>query len=160
MIDIAALYTEHAQHVRNLLRRRLPYADPAALDDLVHDVFVRALRHQAQYREQGKPLSWLLTIAAHLATDHVRAAARRMDVPVDAWHAIVSDAGNDRHADAIDVQAAVSALPESQQTFIWRVYRDDVPYYVAAGCEPHHGRQTRVHRAAMTALRALMGAPR
>ncbi len=46
-------------------------------DDLVQDVYTRALRALPSYRGDAPAISWLLAIARHVCADHVRRQQRR-----------------------------------------------------------------------------------
>jgi RNA polymerase sigma-70 factor (ECF subfamily) len=76
--DEAALRDVYRAHRSALLRfaRRL-VGDPAAADDLVHEVFVR-LPRAVRRMQPGAPLGgFLIAVAVNNARHHVRAAARR-----------------------------------------------------------------------------------
>jgi RNA polymerase sigma-70 factor (ECF subfamily) len=60
-----------------LFRRCLAYlGDPAAANDAVQEVFVRALSHAGQYRGDATPRTWLSRIADHLCVDLLRRRKR------------------------------------------------------------------------------------
>lgn len=72
---IGAAYDAHHAAVRALARRLV--GDPAAAEDLVHDVFA-ALPGAAHRFQEGSSLrTFLLGVAVNHARHHVRAAARR-----------------------------------------------------------------------------------
>lgn len=50
---------------------------PAQADDVVQDVYLRALRALPRFRGDSSARTWLLAIARHTAIDSVRAAVRR-----------------------------------------------------------------------------------
>jgi RNA polymerase sigma-70 factor (ECF subfamily) len=52
-------------------------SDPADVDDLTQDVFLRAVKNLATYRFDAPFLPWLLTIARRVCADHVRRNERR-----------------------------------------------------------------------------------
>jgi RNA polymerase sigma-70 factor, ECF subfamily len=75
------LYRQHAAAVSRLVRFRLGRED----EDAVSEVFLRAWRGLATYRDTGVPFAaWLYGIARHVAVDAVRASVRtepRAEVP-------------------------------------------------------------------------------
>lgn len=74
--DLASLYAEHAPGLRVFFARRLRERHADLADDLVQQVFVRALT--AAYHEQGKARPWLFRIARNLLTDfYASSYARR-----------------------------------------------------------------------------------
>lgn len=76
--DVAALgrlYDEYHANVRAFALRLV--GEPAAAEDLVHDVFLATPRVIGRFRGEGSLRSFLLGIAANHARHHVRAASRR-----------------------------------------------------------------------------------
>jgi RNA polymerase sigma factor (sigma-70 family) len=64
------LYACHASDVKRWARRLAgPYAD---LDDLVHDVFVVALRRRFTFRGDGTLKTWLFRITHHVVRSRMR----------------------------------------------------------------------------------------
>ena len=59
--------------------RRFLYhlCDPAEVDDLTQETYLRALRSLRSFAGRSSAQTWLLAIARNVAADHVRAAARR-----------------------------------------------------------------------------------
>lgn len=66
--DVQTLYSDHRDWLQGWLRRRLSCADDAA--DLVHDTFIRVLRHRQQLDELREPRAYLTTIARNLLINH------------------------------------------------------------------------------------------
>ena len=54
--------------------------DREASEELAQEVFIRAYRKLHQFKGESKAATWLYTIAANLARNHLR---RRRDLPVD-----------------------------------------------------------------------------
>ncbi len=74
-----AAWTGFEKALRTYLRRRV---DPAHLDDLVGDVLLRLVRHQASLAEADNPTAWLRRVAANAVADFYRrrgAEDRAMD---------------------------------------------------------------------------------
>jgi RNA polymerase sigma-70 factor (ECF subfamily) len=105
-----ALYREHAAAVSRLVRFRLGRED----EDAVSEVFLRAWRGLASYRDTGAPFAaWLYGIARHVAVDVVRASVRtepRAEVP---------DAEVDpMTAELLTLHDAIDQLPTEQRQVI------------------------------------------
>ncbi|MDO9129198.1 MAG: sigma-70 family RNA polymerase sigma factor [Anaerolineales bacterium] len=66
----AALYHRYLTPVYRYLYRRLGNAHDA--EDLTAQVFIEALEGLVAYRERGKFVAWLFTIARHRLTDFYR----------------------------------------------------------------------------------------
>lgn len=124
--DVGALYEAHAPAVRAFVLKRMTGAAEPDAEDVAAQVWVRALR--GAYRDDGKPLAWLYTIARHLITDYYRTKAwkeRQRTTPVDSvlWreHPATDDRDPFEHD---DVRAAVKRLHVKQQTAIVLRYMD------------------------------------
>ena len=65
------------RHVAKTIR------DATATDDLVQEVFLRVWTRAEQWDGRGAVKSWLYTIATNLALNHLRAARRRPQQPID-----------------------------------------------------------------------------
>jgi len=65
------LYERYARMVHGVLLAKVPVQD---VDDLTHDVFIRALHRLATLREIGKFGAWLAAIARNMANDYHRRA--------------------------------------------------------------------------------------
>lgn len=53
---------------------------PADADDLAQETYLRALRALPRFRGESPVLVWLLAIARHVCTDHVRRRVRRAEI--------------------------------------------------------------------------------
>lgn len=74
----SSLYERHLGAVASYVARR---TGPELSEDLTAEVFVRAFRKRAVFRdEHGSALPWLLGIANNLIADHRRAEQRRLEL--------------------------------------------------------------------------------
>ena len=60
--------------------------------DVTQDVFVRVWENAPQYRPQGSPMAWLLTIARNESRMKLRRAEKFVDLEEREWLAIPADA--------------------------------------------------------------------
>jgi RNA polymerase sigma factor (sigma-70 family) len=73
----SSLYERHLRSVASYVARR---TGAELSEDLTAEVFVRAFRKRAVFRDDhGSALPWLLGIANHLIADHRRAEERRLE---------------------------------------------------------------------------------
>ncbi len=105
-----ALYRAHVGAVSRVVRFRLGRDD----EDAVSEVFLRAWRGLATYRDTGAPFAaWLYGIARHVAIDLVRVAGRtevRAELP---------DRGVDPMiAEMLTLHDAIEQLPTEQRQVI------------------------------------------
>jgi RNA polymerase sigma-70 factor (ECF subfamily) len=71
----AQIFDRHASHVTRVLARML--GTEGELADLVHEVFVMALRDLSRLTEPSALKAWLTAIAVNVARGHIRKRTRR-----------------------------------------------------------------------------------
>lgn len=69
------IYTELGSDLRRFLSHRLRQ-DPAAVDDVLQDTFLRAQSRVESLRDDDKLVPWIYRIAHHTALDHLRSRHR------------------------------------------------------------------------------------
>jgi RNA polymerase sigma-70 factor (ECF subfamily) len=125
------LYRIHAPAVARLVRFRLGAED----EDAVSEVFFRAWRGLATYRDTGVPFSaWLYGIARHVAIDLSRVQGRvepTAEVPDREVEPMI--------AELMSLRGAIEHLPTEQRQVIELKYlvgltNDEVA--IAMGCSP------------------------
>lgn len=93
--DVAAVQRvvdQHQEPLTRLVVRLLGWNDRAAADDLVQEVFVRAIESRQQFNGTATLTTWLTRIAINQCRAHVRKQQRRR-VLLRWWHAT----SNGRH---------------------------------------------------------------
>lgn len=122
-----AVYDELYQPVANYLFRRL--GDRHGTEDLLHDVFLAALRAFARFEHRGVPVRhWVFRIANHAASRwqrkqrrELRALARRAPRPATAPPGDALATSDD------SLRALLEALPRSLQDAVTLHYLGDLP---------------------------------
>jgi RNA polymerase sigma-70 factor (ECF subfamily) len=108
-----ALYEQYGPLVHGILLAHVPYHDA---EDLMQDVFIKALQRLPALREPGAFGGWLVSIARRTATDHLR--TRRITVETES----VPAGGPAPDGEAFAVLAVIRRLPESyRETLICRL---------------------------------------
>ena len=112
-VAFARLYDRYGGLVHGILLARVPRSDVA---DLVHDVFLSALRQLGTLRDDLAFGGWLATIARNRAVDHLRHSPEETPLPEDL-------AGEDPGvAEAHGILQAVRSLPEAyRETLVLRL---------------------------------------
>ncbi|HEX4210679.1 MAG TPA: sigma-70 family RNA polymerase sigma factor [Candidatus Binataceae bacterium] len=98
------LYEQYEPLIHGILIARVPYDDA---EDLMQDVFVKAMQQLAGLREPAAFCGWLITIARRVAADHLRATRYTRDLgtaPVSAPK---------QNAEALAILATIQRLPET-----------------------------------------------
>lgn len=74
-------WTAHAPELRGWLRQRT--RNTALADDLLQDLFLKALRQGERFCELNNARAWLFEVARNLLADHLRVAHHMVDLPDD-----------------------------------------------------------------------------
>jgi RNA polymerase sigma-70 factor (ECF subfamily) len=106
------LYDQYARMVHGIMLAKAPIA---AVDDLVQDVFVLALRRLSTLREVGSFGAWLAAIARNLAKDHYRRSAPEEQLAVDVAEEEIEMrvSRGDQEASANLILDAIKTLPDA-----------------------------------------------
>jgi RNA polymerase sigma-70 factor (ECF subfamily) len=107
------LYTQFSRMIHGILLAHVPYADA---EDLLQDVFVRAMEQLRSLREPEAFGGWLASIARRAAFDHHRGARPVADLPDGI------PGGQRPDGEAFEVLAIIRGLPESyRETLVFRL---------------------------------------
>jgi RNA polymerase sigma-70 factor (ECF subfamily) len=72
---------DHESELRGWLRRRM--ADPAEADDLVQDLFIKAIRQGERFCSIGNARAWLFEVARNALADRLRLKRETVELPED-----------------------------------------------------------------------------
>ena len=152
------LYERYARMVHGVLLARVPLSD---VDDLVQDVFIKALRRLSTLREMASFGAWLAVIARNVARDYHRRAVPEEPLTEDApdprtQGGVFSGEHDEPAAAALD---AVMSLPDAyRETLILRLVEGMTGPEIAARTGLTHGSvRVNLHRG-MELLRAKLSA--
>lgn len=108
---VVSAWTLHEAELRAYLRHRL--SDLAAADDVLQDVFVKALRHQAAFCSLESPRAWLFQVARNTMIDRARTAhpAEPIEDHADRLEAPAPELPDPVDALAACLAAALERLP-------------------------------------------------
>jgi RNA polymerase sigma-70 factor (ECF subfamily) len=93
MTCLTAAWTAHAPELQGWLRRHL--VNPAEADDLLQDLFLKALRQGARFCEVRNARAWLFEVARNQLADHLRVARHTVELPDDLPAAVAEIAAVD-----------------------------------------------------------------
>ena len=154
------LYERYARMVHGVLLAKVPVGE---VDDLVQDVFIRALRRLSTLREAASFGAWLAAIARNLANDYHRRLLPEEALTDDASdHEIKGGVSvGDHEGSAAAVLEAVMSLPDTyRETLILRLVEGMTGPEIAARTGMTHGSvRVNLHRG-MEQLRAKLSPDR
>jgi len=78
---LTTAWTTHAPELRGWLRHRV--GNEALADDLLQDLFMKALRQGERFCEVHNARAWLFEVARNLLADQLRVAHHMVDLPDD-----------------------------------------------------------------------------
>lgn len=113
---LAQLYRRARAAVYGLALSYVKNAQDA--QDLTQDTFVRVWDAAPQYRPQGSPMGWVLTIARNLSLMKLREGQRKGELEEEQWNAIPAQAPGLSHEDRLLVQNALAALEEQERRIV------------------------------------------
>src|SRR5579859_7744576 len=149
---VAELYDLHHEAVRSFARRLT--GDPAAAEDLVHDVFLRVPGALRRHRGEASLRTVLVSIAINVARKHVRSAARHRAALARAVAGGIETAPSpeedlERRQVAMALHAALDALPLKQRVAFVLLEIEERSYAEAAtiACVPEATMRTRLFHA-------------
>ena len=78
---LTTAWTLHAAELRGWLRHRV--GNPALADDLLQDLFLKALRQGERFCDLHNARAWLFEVARNLLADHLRVSHHMVELPDD-----------------------------------------------------------------------------
>jgi len=147
------LYERYARMVHGVVLAKVPVAD---VDDLVHDVFIRALRRLSTLRDKGSFGAWLAAIARNVANDYHRRSVPEEPLTDDmSENEIQAGMSRGDHEPAAAILEAVRSLPDAyREPLILRLVEGMTGPEIAARTGMTHGSvRVNLHRG-MEQLRA------
>ncbi len=90
-------WAAHSGELRGWLRQRV--SSPAEADDLLQDLFIKALRQGERFCELHNDRAWLFEVARNTLTDHLRVHRDTVEVPDDLAQSVAD-------VDTVDVLTA------------------------------------------------------
>jgi RNA polymerase sigma-70 factor (ECF subfamily) len=140
--------------VHGVLLAKVPVGE---VDDLVQDVFIRALRRLSTLREAASFGAWLTAITRNVANDYHRRLVPEEPLPDDASYDEIKGgvSGGDHEGSGAAVLEAVMSLPDAyRETLILRLVEGMTGPEIAARTGMTHGSvRVNLHRG-MEQLRA------
>jgi RNA polymerase sigma-70 factor (ECF subfamily) len=126
----AELFRRHRDRLWAVALRTLGDREEAA--DALQDALVSAFRSAGTYRGEAAVTTWLHRIVVNACLDRVRRRQARPTVPLGAREVVSRWDDHGRTETRIDVEAALSTLPDGQRAAIVLVDMQDMPIAEAA----------------------------
>ena len=108
------LYARYSRMVHGILLARMP---PSEVDDLVHDVFLRAFARLNDLRDASRFGAWLGTITRNLSNDFHRQSRSRIEVNQDFSEVEIEDRATESQDDDDAIAAFLKEREQSGDTY-------------------------------------------
>ena len=112
----ALLYWEYRDLMFYLALRILGSQQDA--EDAVQETFVKAFQSASQYRSQGKPMAWLMTIARNEALQLLRERRRTVAMTPEDWQEQFSDRPDFSQEDLLTLRALLETLSDEERQIV------------------------------------------
>jgi RNA polymerase sigma-70 factor (ECF subfamily) len=171
--DASCLGTLFERHHRGVYRYCLQMTRSRVMsEDLVHEVFIRVLKHASSFRAEGSCKAWIFNIARNVTFDHLRKASVGVESEQEdedgAREQLIDHRSSEQvvagHQNLQLVERALAEIAPAAREVIWLgrfVFDDYEELARALGCTASTAR-VRMHRA-MEALHSTVtrmnGAP-
>ena len=87
-------------------------------EDVLHDAYLQVWQSAGQYRTQGKPRAWLLTIVRNLALSHLRRQGRTEPLVREDWQDRLADNPAVTQEDRLTLLALLEALGDQERQIV------------------------------------------
>ena len=114
--DMSELYSRTRTAVYSLALSYLGNAHDA--QDITQDTFVQVWERAGQYRPNGSPMGWLLTVCRNLALMRIRKADRHADLDDSGWDAIPAEEKGISVEERALLQDALALLDENERRVV------------------------------------------
>jgi RNA polymerase sigma-70 factor (ECF subfamily) len=155
----STLVERHQRRVYNIAYRMLGRPEDAA--DATQEVFLTCLRKLSRYRGESAFTTWLHRVTVNVCHDALRKRSREQPAREEEGPEPASRDVADAAAAAVDVQRALSLVPEEFRAPLVLHDLDDLPYDEIAEIlgAPLGTVKSRIHRGRVALARALRGEP-
>lgn len=127
----ARLVHRHQSMVRGVLRR-MTRGDHGLADDLAQESFLLAWRHLAAFRRESRFGTWLYRIAVNAWLSHARKPRESLLEDGDAVSESIPESREDDAGLRLDLESALSRLPDGERAAIAACYFADLSHEEAA----------------------------
>lgn len=112
---LAVLYHEVSASVYSFALSILK--NPHDAEDVLQDCFVRIYQSSDQYRSNGKPMAWIMTIAKNLCFMYLRQQSRTESLP-EQWDTLLPWNEEATTIDRVVLQQCMSRLTDEQRQIV------------------------------------------
>ena len=92
--------------------------NPHDAEDILHDAYLQVWRSAGQYRTQGKPRAWLMTIVRNLSLSHLRQQGRTEPLVQEDWQDRLADIPAVTQEDRLTLAALLEALGDQERQIV------------------------------------------
>jgi RNA polymerase sigma-70 factor (ECF subfamily) len=87
-------------------------------EDALHDCCIAIYTAAADYRPQGKPMAWIMTIVRNLCLQKLRERQKSADLPQEDWEAYIESRPEVTPEDRMVIAACMEQLTEQERQIV------------------------------------------
>ena len=92
--------------------------NPHDAEDVLHDAYLQVWNAAGQYRTQGKPRAWIMTIVRNLSLSHLRQQGRTEPLVQEDWQDRLAEIPAVTQEDRLTLQALLEALGDQERQIV------------------------------------------
>ncbi len=86
-------------------------------EDIVHDCYLKIYQSCRNYKKQGKPLAWILTITRNLCLERLRKENRNANIEIEEW--MLVDNENLSNEERMTLRESMMILSEEERQIVY-----------------------------------------
>lgn len=87
-------------------------------EDVMHDLYLLVWSAAADYRPEGKPMAWIMTITKNLCLQKFREYKKRADLPGEDWEAYIGGNENMSPEDKVILEECLRSLSDGERQVV------------------------------------------
>lgn len=87
-------------------------------EDVLHDCYLRIYATAQNYKSQGKPMAWIMTITKNLCLMKIREHQKISDVPLEDWESYLSSNDNLSMEDKTVLRECMRVLSDEERQIV------------------------------------------
>ena len=92
--------------------------NPHDAEDMLHDAYLQVWNAAGQYRTQGKPRAWIMTIVRNLSLSHLRQQGRTEPLVQEDWQDRLAEIPAVTQEDRLTLQALLETLGDQERQIV------------------------------------------
>ncbi len=92
--------------------------NPHDAEDVLHDCYISIHSAAVNYRSEGKPMAWMVTIARNHCLQKLRSRRKTAELPEEEWENLLSDSNSIASEDKLVLAACMKLLTDEERQIV------------------------------------------